>query len=105
MELKKDFIERIDKEFSNWRRRKGKVATTGSVVEFLLDGCFIPEAIVNRWLVLQLYPEELQKTKTKKRPTGSREQALLAVSGLTGVPRTTIQSILAHKNRAFKGIR
>ena len=105
MELKKDFIDRIDKEFANWRRRKGQAATVQNVVEFLLDGGFVPETIAKRWLVIQLYPEEMAKTKTKKRPTGSREQALLAVSGLTGISRTHIQSILAHKNRAFKGLR
>jgi hypothetical protein len=105
LELTKEFIDRIDKEFAGWRRRKGQAATVQNVVEFLLGSGFIPETIANRWLVIQLYPEELAKTKTKKRPTGSREQALLAVSGITGIPRTTIQTILAHKNRAFKGLR
>lgn len=102
MELNQEFADRIDKKFAQWRRLKGKPSSVEALLGFLLAGGFISETIVKRWLVLELYPEELEKTKTKHRPTGSREQALLAVSGLTGVSRTHIQTILSHKNRHFK---
>lgn len=102
MELSSEFTARIDKKFAQWRRLKGKPASVEALLGFLLAGGFISESIVKRWLVLELYPEELEKTKTRHRPTGSREQAILAVSGLTGVSRTHIQTILAHKNQYFK---
>lgn len=75
----KDFVSRIQGRFKSWCMKKGKHPTPDNFVSFLIRHNFINETIVNRFLSLEYYKEELPSTVNEKRKKGVKTLAIWSV--------------------------
>ena len=62
IEANKDFSLRVQGKFKMWCKKKGKLSNHDNFVKFLVRHGFINKTIINRFLSVDLFEEELPKT-------------------------------------------
>jgi hypothetical protein len=97
----KDFISRVQAKFSEWCSKKGKHPTQDNFVSYLIRHNFIDETIINRFLCLEYYNEELPKTVNPKRAKGAKILAVWSLEDKLPLKETAIKSNLRHHKRFF----
>jgi len=92
-ELNNDFIAAILEKY----HAATAEPTDVSLLEYLIDRGVIPEKVISKYMILELYPHELQLCPT-------REVAILSISEKTGFSFHHIKHTLEDPRR-FKSTR
>ena len=98
----KDFISRGQGKFKTWCLKKGKHPTMDNFVGFLIRHSLINETIINRFLCLEYYQEELPKTVNPKRARGAKILAIWNLEDKVPLKETTIKANLSHYRYHFR---
>ena len=98
----KDFIPRIQTMFRKWCSKKGKHPTQDNFVGFLIRHNFINETLVNRFLSLEYYKEELPTTVNEKRRKGVRTLAIWNVEDRLPLKERQINANIYNYGFYFK---
>lgn len=102
IEANKDFSERLQKKFKTWCSKKGKHHTQANFVKFLVRCNFIKPTIINRFLSIELFNEELPKTATKNFPKGRKLITIYSLEDRLPIQQTQIRSNVYFHARYFK---
>ena len=97
-----EFIDRTEKAFIKWVQKTGKPKDTKSMIEYFVRHNFIRETIINRWMVLEVYAEELAKTKCPKYPRGVKQRAIWATEERVALGETQIKQTIGHHSYFFR---
>lgn len=102
IEANKDFSERVQGKFKVWCSKKGKPHTEANFVKYLVRHGFIKPAIINRFLSIELFNEELPKTATKAYPKGRKLITIYNLEDKLPIHQTQIRSNVYFHARYFK---
>jgi len=95
MEVRKEFERRVNQRFLNQCFSKEEEPTIQGLIEYLSDKGIIQAHIIKRFLVLDLYPCELQKAKSK-------HEACMNIAVKVGLSNTQVKNILCNHINQFK---
>jgi hypothetical protein len=98
----KDFISRVQAKFSEWCSKKGKHPTQDNFVSYLIRHNFIDETIINRFLCLEYYKEELPPTVNEKRKKGVKTLAIWSIEDRLPLKERQINANLINHACYFK---
>ena len=99
----KEFIFRLEDEFNQWRRKKGKADNTKSLIEFLVRHNFLPQCLINRFMCLNEYAAQLELTKNPlNKNRGNKQIAVWATEELLPLGETQIKANIRHHYAFFK---
>jgi len=102
IEANKDFSERLQKKFKLWCSKKGKHHTEANFVKFLVRCNFINKTIVNRFLSVDLFEEELPKTANRLNPRGRKQVTIWNIEDKIPLGETWIKSNVVNHRNYFK---
>lgn len=102
IEANKDFSERLQKKFKTWCSKKGKHHTQANFVKFLVRCNFIKPTIINRFLSVDLFNEELPKTANRSNPKGRKQVTILNIENKVPLSETWIKSNITHHRHYFR---
>jgi len=66
IQANREFLKRVQTTFKSWCAKKAKQPTQENLIKYLVRGGFIKETIINRFLSIELYKDELPKTAGRK---------------------------------------
>lgn len=102
LDANKDFSQRIQKGFKSWCAKKGKKPTQENLIKYMVRHGFVLERIINRYLSLALYKEELPKTATDRWKVGRRIIAVQNIEDRVPLHETQIKSNINNHATAFR---
>lgn len=98
----KDFITRVQTKFFRWCLKKGKNQTQSNFVAYLIRHNLIDETIINRFMCLEYYKEELPPTVSEKRKKGVKALAIWSIEDRLPLKERQINANLINHACYFK---
>jgi hypothetical protein len=102
IEANKNFSVRVQDKFKAWCKKKGKVNNTDNFVKFLVRHNFINKTIINRFLSVDLFNEELPKTANRLNPRGRKQIAVWNIEDKIPLSEHSIKANLIHHRHYFR---
>ena len=97
-----DFINRIQVKFIGWASKKGKIPTRDNFIKFLIRHNFIDTKIINRFLSIEYYHEELPKTANARYPKGRKQIAVWDAEERLPIAERQIKANLCNHSTYFR---
>lgn len=89
------FCKVVAQHFNEWCELQGLEVNALSMAAFMVKHNLIKQSIINRYMVVNMYPESLQRE-------GGKERAVFAISNKLPLEPPAIWSILAHHYTYFR---
>jgi hypothetical protein len=102
IDANKNFSVRVQDKFKAWCKKKGKVTSTDNFVKFLVRHNFINKTIINRFLSVDLFEEELPKTANKLNPKGRKQVTVWNIEDKIPLGETWIKSNINNHKYYFR---
>jgi hypothetical protein len=96
------FLFRIEQEFVAWAAKKGYSENLENFTRFLVCHSFIPIVLVNRYLCISEYHNQLDLTKTEQKPNGIKERAFWNTENLVPLGETQIKHNVRNHSVYFR---
>ncbi len=97
-----EFLKRVQTTFKSWCAKKAKQPTQENLIKYLVRGGFIKETIINRFLSIELYKDELPKTANRRHPAGRKIIAIYNLEDKLPLSTTQIKSNVYFHAAYFK---
>ena len=102
IDANREFLKRVQTTFKSWCTKKAKQPTQENLVKYLVRGGFIKETIINRFLSIELYRDELPKTANRRHPAGRKIIAIYNLEDKLPLSTTQIKSNVYFHAAYFK---